>query len=180
MDTFLLINYKEGRKAEDIFLDSWKNAWVSLVTLGVSLNEVNEETAKEIFDKLKEIYSLEDKPVKIIPRFSGEIEHWVARNVTGTTTDLSPKLIETFGNLCLIPQGVNQSIGNETPQNKAGKLNQSDIQNFLPKLTFTILSTAKLSGITLDNLMIFLNIFWSEFMTQARCFIFKEIERQKS
>ncbi len=155
---FYALNFLEDEdEGKTIFINAAKNIQVSNGTL--------EKIFEQIFKEMKEQYSI--KKFKF-PRYSGEIEHFVAQRNSSSSIDET--LINSYANLCLIPNGINQSLRDQSISQKAKiicKQNSESKETLLPKLTFTALAVTKLKNDE-ERILNVLNDFWLNFTKEMQ------------
>ncbi|WP_304468746.1 hypothetical protein [uncultured Parasutterella sp.] len=159
---FYALNFLEDEdEGKTIFINAAKNIQVS--------NGTFEKIFKQIFTEMKEQYS--NKKFKF-PRYSGEIEHFVAQRNSSSSIDET--LINSYANLCLIPNGINQSLRDQSAFRKAEIIcapNSESKETLLPKLTFTALAAKKLEdelNSDEEKLLNVLNDFWLNFTKEMQ------------
>lgn len=153
---FYALNFL-GDEDKTIFIKAAKDIQVS--------NGTSAEIFEQIFKEMKEQYSI--KKFKF-PRYSGEIEHFVAQRNSSSSIDET--LINSYANLCLIPNGINQSLRDQQISQKAKiicKQNSESKEIFLPKLTFTALAVTKLKNDE-ERILNVLNDFWLHFTKEMQ------------
>ena len=151
------------------FLDEGKTIFIKAAKDIQVSNGTSAEIFEQIFKEMKEQYSI--KKFKF-PRYSGEIEHFVAQRNSSSSIDET--LINSYANLCLIPNGINQSLRDQSISQKAKiicKQNSESKETLLPKLTFTALAAKKLEdelNSDEEKLLNVLNDFWLNFTKEMQ------------
>ena len=147
------------------FLDEGKTIFIKAAKDIQVSNGTSAEIFEQIFKEMKEHYSI--KKFKF-PRYSGEIEHFVAQR--NSTSSIDETLINSYANLCLIPNGINQSLRDLSISQKANiicKQNKESKEIFPPKLTFTALAVTKLKNDE-ERILNVLNDFWLNFTKEMQ------------
>lgn len=175
-------------KREDDIAPAFSEAWNSAVR-ALYGKPLSEETDKKSQDKMKEVFRQlceKYRSNNLVPKFSPEIEHWVARNSRLDPT-ISDAFLNSYGNLCLVPARFNKQLGNNSPQTKAYQVfDIEDLERLkrevldgkeclLPKLVFSALVSYSSEEFLMDAkngdtdtypklLIIFLTVFWAHFL----------------
>lgn len=193
---------RKTKREDDIapaFSEAWNSAAQALY--GAPLTE---ETKKKSEGKMKGVFrqlSEKYRSNNLAPKFSPEIEHWVARNSRLDPT-ISDAFLNSYGNLCLVPARFNKKLGNNSPETKAYQVfDIEDIKRLktevldgkeclLPKLVFSALVSYDSEEFLMNakngdsdtfpkRLIIFLTVFWAHFLTHPNVRLAESVQSSK-
>lgn len=160
-DWLLLYCLTQHNEIHGAFLNAWNKA-----NDIINIFEDQKSDGNKIFEEPRSIYGQDGSLKGGIPSYCDQVEHWVAQENHQNAT---PQFLNWFGNLCLIPGSDNASLSNQPIDGKTNYIEKycRDLSRYyLPKLVFTSLVTKQRKpGTSVDDLIIFLTIFWAHFLT---------------